>query len=212
MPLVQSGQTVRPVLLRILGVADADQGEFQQPHGGRQHLVAGDPRSGQIGFYTPPEFRQRPGKGGHPFELGLRGVPAPAVMIAILFAALHITTRRLDVAAGARRNPDVGPCGRNSQGADALQNRLVTDQGTFGVMIGKARARTRARQTGPIVAAPRQPLGNFRPFAHLQRTVRHQRLALIEPTPGVRIHVRCSLFRGILAAMLASCIIGALAT
>ena len=37
--LVQGRQAVGPVLLRVLGVADADQGDLQQAHGGRQHLL-----------------------------------------------------------------------------------------------------------------------------------------------------------------------------
>ncbi|MNT17082.1 hypothetical protein D3C72_1522160 [compost metagenome] len=40
MPLVQGGQAEAAVLTGVLGVADTDQGDLQQAHGGGQHLVA----------------------------------------------------------------------------------------------------------------------------------------------------------------------------
>ena len=48
MPLVQGGQAEAAVLTGVLGVADTDQGDLQQAHGGGQHLVAARSASRQI--------------------------------------------------------------------------------------------------------------------------------------------------------------------
>ncbi|MNE09113.1 hypothetical protein D3C80_1017810 [compost metagenome] len=140
MPLVQGGQAEAAVPPRVLGVADADQGDLQQAHRRRQDLVPAGAAQGQVMLHPLAQARQLAGEVGQAVELVAGGVTRPVGMIAVLLAASRIAARGLDMAVRARTDPDVLPGGRNGEGADAVQRSCVADRQAGAVAIRKSRA------------------------------------------------------------------------
>jgi len=66
----------------------------------------------QIAIDLAPDLGQRGGEGGDVAELVAVARAAVGGVVAVLLAAARIAPDRLDVIVGARRDPDVLPCGR----------------------------------------------------------------------------------------------------
>src|SRR5206468_4407767 len=103
-------QSERLVLSRVFLVADANVGRVEEANDRRQHRLAPRPRAdggGEIGGDALPDARQRRPELEHALELvGVLG-ETPLGVIAVLLAAARVAPRRLDVAVGARADPDV---------------------------------------------------------------------------------------------------------
>src|SRR5690606_5307643 len=98
-------------------------------------------------------------EGGQALELVLCGMGRPVGMIAVLLAPARIAPRRLNMAGGARTDPDIGPGRRDGQAADAVQRGGVPDQVAVRIPIAEAATGATARQAGAVVIAPGQPFG-----------------------------------------------------
>src|SRR4029453_8356034 len=71
--------------------------------------------------------RQRAGERLHPIEFGLIAKRMPRGVVAILFSMLAITPGGLDVSARVGTDPDVGPCGRHRERANAIEHRPIAN-------------------------------------------------------------------------------------
>src|SRR5438105_1574756 len=119
--LPQGGQPEAPVLLRVLGVADADVARVEQPHDRGDHLLARHALARQVAANPLAKPRQGSAEVGQPFVLGLVSELAPAWVVAVLLTPPCVPTAGLEVAAGVRADPDVGPGRRDRQGSDSFQ-------------------------------------------------------------------------------------------
>ena len=67
--VAQGRQAERAVQPRVLVVADPDEGQLEQPHDGREDLLAREPAPGQVLVASRAGSRQRAGEREHPVEL-----------------------------------------------------------------------------------------------------------------------------------------------
>ena len=156
--VLERRQAERAVEPGVLVVADADQRQLEQLDDGRQDLLPRHPGLGQVGVAALADLRQDPGEVDEALELGVVAPGPPAVVVAVLLAALGVAAGGLEVAGGIRADPDVGPGRRDRQRPDPSQDRAVADQLAIGPAIaepaaaplpGDARARVgRVAETG----------------------------------------------------------------
>src|ERR1019366_4840336 len=73
---------------------------------------------------------------------------APARMVAALLSAACIAARGLQMAIGARTDPDIRPGGRDDEGFDAAKSLLISDQFALRIEVAKAFAKGLARDAG----------------------------------------------------------------
>src|SRR5262245_58443351 len=126
-PVAKRRQSKRSVLPDVLLVPDADEALLEKLHDGRQHLVAREAGEREVRPRATPNARKRFGERLHAIEFRLVAAHAPLSVIAILLAPLRITTGGLKMSAWMRADPDLAPCGRNSQRADAPELRRASD-------------------------------------------------------------------------------------
>src|SRR5690606_12666427 len=148
------GQAIGAVLARILGVADTDQGDLKQAHGGGQHLFPARAAPGQVVLDALAQTGQGAGESGQALELVLCGMGRPVGMIAVLLAPARIARCSLNMAGGARTDPDSGPGRRDGQAADAVQRGGVPDQASVRIPIAEAATGATASQAGAVIIAP----------------------------------------------------------
>src|SRR5947209_19820586 len=65
---------------------------------------------------------------------------APPGVIAVLFSAFGVAAGGLDVAKFAGADPNIGPGGRNNQGARTIQIIFIADRLALGIDINKSAA------------------------------------------------------------------------
>jgi len=155
MVVAQGGEAEGLVLLGVFGVADARQAALHQPHHRRQHLLARQAVSVQIGLDTPARARQRAAEAQHMLELGLVAHMAPARMIAVLLAPARVAPGRLDMAVGVGADPHRRPGGRHGERADARERGGIADQQPLRIAIEEAVLAVTdplARDAGRVVA------------------------------------------------------------
>src|SRR5690606_25913190 len=99
------------------------------------------------------------GEGGQALELVFGRMGRPVGMIAVLLAPARIPPRRLNMAGGARTDPDIRPRRRDGQAADAAQRGGVPDQTAIRIPIAEAATGATARQARAVVIAPGQSFG-----------------------------------------------------
>ncbi len=153
MLLAHRGQPVGLVLLRVFGVADPDQGHFQQPDDRRQHLLARQPRLREVRLAALADERQRAGEGDHPVELGLVPRLVPGRVVAMLLPTARIAAGRLDVPVAEGGDPDIGPGGRDGQRPDPLQLVRIADRPPVEADIAEPAAGPAPPDPGPVVGA-----------------------------------------------------------
>ena len=85
--VAQRGEAVGVIFLRVLLVADADEGGFEQAHDGGEHLLARQAGKGEVLFDALADDGQRFAEELHAFVLVFVAHLAPARMIAALLAA-----------------------------------------------------------------------------------------------------------------------------
>ena len=181
-PLAQRGEAEALVGPGVFVVADPDQGDLQQAHGGGEHLLARQAAPGEVGVDAGAELRQRAAERGHAVVLvGVAG-GAPVVVIAVLLAAARVAAHRLDVAAPARADPHVGPGRRDHQPADALQRGVVAHQVAVGIAIVEPAGRADAADARIVVVDVFEPGVRRRLRPDLRHIPRHP------PTPWWRVN------------------------
>ena len=74
----------------------------------------------------------------------------PHLVVAVLGPAPAVDASGLDVAKGVRRDPDVVPGRRDTEGTDALQRCDVCDQSAGGIAIAKPFCARFARDPGGV--------------------------------------------------------------
>ncbi len=131
--VAQCRQPVRVVRLGVLLVAHSHQRALEQPHDRRQHTFTREIRRLEIALDLPPDAGQRRAELCELAELDAVAKRTPLRVIAILLPAARVPARGLEVAAGRRADPDVGPRGRDGEGAHAFEHRGVVHRGTVGV-------------------------------------------------------------------------------
>src|SRR5206468_1064428 len=98
---------------------------------------------------------------------------APPLVVAVLFVPARIAAGGLDVAAGTRADPDVGPGGRDDQLADAVQGRLVGDRLAVSVDVVEAHTGLAAADAWVEVADVGQAGGLHVLDRNVRRIARH---------------------------------------
>jgi hypothetical protein len=156
-PIAQRGQPERAVQPGVLVVADPDQGQLEQPHDGRQDLLARQAGLRQVRVAALADLAERSGKGDHPVELRLVALLVPARVVAMLLAPAGVAPGRLDVADRAGADPHVRPRRRDGERADAGQRGGIGHPAALGVEVGEATAGAAAADAGPVVRAVAQP-------------------------------------------------------
>ena len=136
MPVAHGGRAERVVEPRVLVVADAHQGELEQPHAPpRAPSRAAGPRSCQVACRRARRMRGQ-GRGERRPSgrtSSRRGAP-PARVVAVLLATARVAAGGLDVAVRVRADPDVGPGRRDRERLDLLdaspRSRIVAPSGS----------------------------------------------------------------------------------
>ena len=84
----------------VLVVADADEGQLEEPDNRRQDLLARKAAQCEVGIGALADARQRLPESKQAIELGLLALLAPARVIAVLFPPLRVAPRRLQMGRG----------------------------------------------------------------------------------------------------------------
>ena len=135
--IAQGSQAVAFVLLRVLLVADPDEGlVHEQQHQGH-HFITVQGRAAQVFVALRPQWGQLFAKGAQARELGQAAHFVPGRVVAVLLAAQAIEARHLQVRGGRGRNPDLRPGRRNHEAGDAVQGFRVGDFQALGIVVGK---------------------------------------------------------------------------
>src|SRR5207248_2679096 len=109
------------------------------------------------------------GEGDEAVVLGFVADGAPARVVAELFATAGVAAGGLQVAVGARADPDVGPRRRDDEGADALEVGGAADGLAVGAEVAERFAAPHAADAGCVVARVPQPRRLRRPHGVLAR-------------------------------------------
>src|SRR5437762_1123891 len=125
MLVAQRREAVAAVLFRVFLVADANERDLEQPDDRGDDLVSGDLAAAQIAVDALPYLRQGIREIKDAFVLRLFADLTEAVVIAVLLATLRIATRRLQMPARVRGDPDVAPGGWDRKTAHATKIVLV---------------------------------------------------------------------------------------
>jgi hypothetical protein len=143
-PTAERGQAERPVLLRVLLVADAHERGLQKLDDGCHDLLSGQTLAAQVAGDSSANAWQNPSEAEHPSELVLVAHLAPARVVAVLLASSRIAAGRLQVAARTRGDPDVLPRRRDGERPDAVERVGVAHHPTLGIGVDESLALARA--------------------------------------------------------------------
>src|SRR5690606_724947 len=138
------------------GVADAEERLVEEADGEGENLVAAQLSPPEVALDAAAERGQGLPEGDHPVELDPAAHLAPALVVAVLLAALLVAAGGLEVAVRERADPDLVPRRRDRERLDPLALG-VGDEGAVGVVVGKARAAAAARDAGLAVGDVDQP-------------------------------------------------------
>ena len=168
MSVAQCRQTEASVRSRIFSIADAKEGQLQQPEDGGEHAFARETVTTQIRVDPGSDQGQRPGEHQH-FAV-FRLVPdfPPSLMVAILLAPLLIPSRHLDMSKRVEADPYRGPGRRDHKGLDAPQRLDVLNQRPVGLAIVETAPGLMAGDPQPVVGGMVQAgqLGRGRRIEH----------------------------------------------
>ena len=125
--LPKRGQPERSILARVFIIAHPDARLIENAHDGGDDLLTVEGWASHVLVDPVADAREGGGEGQKVVVLRLVADLAPATMVAVLLAPSSVTTDRLDVTVGERRDPHVSPGGRNHDVVDALQLVRVGD-------------------------------------------------------------------------------------
>ena len=125
------------MLLRVLIVADADQGLLQQRNDGRENFPSRQAGQREMSADRRPEFRQDRRESDDSVVLGALPLGAEARVVPALLPPARVAARHLKVPVGVRADPDVRPGRRDRVGADAGERRGISHDPAIRVAIGE---------------------------------------------------------------------------
>src|SRR5215217_769785 len=155
----QRGNAEGPVPLRIALGTDPEPAEIDEPHGHRADALVGKMLVLHVFGHRLAELRQVLREPDEPVVLRLLLALPECVAVPVLLAPRGVDAGRLDLRAGAGRDPDIGPRGRNGERANALELCLVRDLPSGRVDIAKA----------PLRPRPAPPPSARHPLRHARR-------------------------------------------
>ncbi len=126
--LLDRGQAVALVLLRVVLAPDAKKADVEQADGACHHPLAGEASQGEILLERLARRPEPLGELRQPLELLTVALSSEVVVVEVLPAAPGVGADRLDVAAIIRADPNVLPSRRDHERLDALELRLVRDR------------------------------------------------------------------------------------
>src|SRR6185437_3049148 len=170
--LAHRRQAERPVLPRVLVVADADAGLVQEADDRRYHPGLAERMAGDVAFDPPPDPRQRRGERQHSVVLGLVSQLPPARVVAVLLAPAGVAARGLEMPLRRRADPHVRPCRRDGERLDPRPLLGVGDRAPVGVEVLEPTATPAPADAGPVVARVAQA-GLLRRLAGVLSRRRH---------------------------------------
>ena len=152
---MQRRQPEAAVLLGVLGAADAEQAQVEQPDGTGEHPPPVGLIAAEVARDATPQARLGLGERQHPVELRTVTTLVPQRVVEVLLAAGGVRPGRLQMAEFVEADPDVGPRRRDRQAAEPLEQLLVVDPATVRVDVRESAATTHPRDPGtrssPIV-------------------------------------------------------------
>src|SRR5205823_2993741 len=125
--VLERGEAVASILLRVLLVADADQRLLEELDDRCDHLLLREPLPRQVLANALPNRAERVAERDHASVLGFVADLAPPRVVAVLLAPPRVPAGGLDVAALVGADPHVRPRRRNGQRPDPLQRGFVED-------------------------------------------------------------------------------------
>jgi hypothetical protein len=149
--VAQRGEAVRAVLAPVALVAHAHEVRSQQRTIAASTFSRGNPGQREIAVDCRANRGQAARELRQAMELVLVALRAPILVIAILLAAAHVAARRLQMALVVRADPDVGPCGRYGETANASERRGVAHGAAARVDVPELRRRAAARDAGLVI-------------------------------------------------------------
>ena len=150
-PVLQSGQPIAIVLLRVVLVADADQRRLKKMNDGCQYFFARQSAPSHVLVHFFANRGQFVREGDDMLIFGAFSHFAKKRVIAILFASLRVASRRLKMTVGEGTYPNVPPCRGNDQGLDALEHICVREFRAVRAGIAESRASLPAAYARPCV-------------------------------------------------------------
>jgi hypothetical protein len=123
----QRGDPERPVRLRVPVGADAKPAEIDQAHRGRAHPFRLQRLEAHVLRHGPSQLWKPLAEEDQLLEFRLLLVGPEFGMVELLLPPGGGDSRRLELAAGARADPDVAPGGRDPERLDAPELRLIGD-------------------------------------------------------------------------------------
>ena len=145
------GEAVGVVVASVLGVADADEGGFEQADDGGKNFLARKAVHREVVLDTLANGRQGGTEVQHVLVFGLIASGAPAGVVAALLASASVAAGGLQMPVGGGTDPDVDPCGWDGERFDAGDDLFVADGVAVGSDVAEAAAGALARDAGTIV-------------------------------------------------------------
>jgi hypothetical protein len=144
--IAQGGKSVGRILLRVLFVADSNEGRFEEHYDSCDYLFARKILPVQSVPDPRPYLRERGGEIEHAVELRLVANLAVLRVVTILAPPSRIEAGRLQMAVREGAYPDLLPRGWNDEGTDAIQEIAVPDQTAVRIEVREALAAPAATQ------------------------------------------------------------------
>jgi hypothetical protein len=134
---LQRRQAIAVILLRIIVVADPNEGGLEKMNDGGKDFLSREASKGHVLANLRADGRKSLGELHHMFHIWCFRGPLETLMVAILLASLGIATRRLDVTVRRRADPDVCP-GGDGERLDAPEDVHLGQPGTIRMGVGEA--------------------------------------------------------------------------
>ena len=113
---MERAQPVAVVLLGIDFISDTNRGRVDDPHHGRENLIAIECPATQLSFHVPAHPGQPLAEAYESEEIEQIAKLAPTLMVEVLLAPLVVHSDGQDVPVLVRADPHIAPRRWNSQG------------------------------------------------------------------------------------------------
>ena len=153
----QRGKAVRAVRAHVFVVADADQRLVEERDDRGEELPPAQRRRAQIVLEALAQSGQHFAELQHAAEFRLVARVAVGRVIAVLLSPARVARRGLDVAAGIRADPDIGPSRRERQCVQPFPNLAIGDPAAVGRVVSPAAADAPAPDAARAVRDVAQP-------------------------------------------------------
>ncbi len=194
MAFAQCGQAKRAVASGVFMIAHPHQGGVEQAHYRGYNGIPMDVSthmSCEVAFDLGSNNGQRSTKFRQAVKLGFAFGKSPISMVAVLFAAPHITPRGLNMALRVCANPHCGIGWRNRQLLDSCNLFDVSQLLAVGLSINKTLTALCAGKARHLIAHVTQALGHVDGFRGSGKLHRHQGTAMDAPAQEAPPHCAC---------------------